>query len=342
MSDSAYPALVVNLQEEKRRRRKVAIWLALSWIWLVSTGCCVISQPVLGPKTTGSPQGVDPVRLEAHVRKLSQELVPRDWTHPENLDRAAAYIKAQMVEAGARVSEQTFAIRGKEYRNVIGRFGPEAGARVVLGAHYDAFDELPGADDNASGVAGVLELARLLGKQPPSCPVELVAYTLEEPPFFGSQQMGSAHHAQELRKQGVVVKAALVLEMIGYFSDARGSQHYPLSLMGFFYPSRGNFIAVVGHMGSIGLTRKVKKAMKAATDLPVWSLNAPRFIPGVDFSDHHPYWDVGYPAVMVSDSAFNRNKAYHSSGDTPDRLDYLRMAKVVEGTLQAVRSLERQ
>ncbi|HZG51707.1 MAG TPA: M28 family peptidase, partial [Pyrinomonadaceae bacterium] len=198
---------------------------------------------------------------------------------------------------------------------------------------------LPGADDNASGVAGLIELAYLLGGTPPAVRVELVAFALEEPPYFRSPFMGSAVHAASLRAQGFAVRAMLSLEMIGYFSDQPDSQHYPVSFLKAFYPSQANFIAVVGKMDQGRTVRRIKKAMAEASPLPVYSINAPRSIPGVDFSDHLNYWNEGYDALMITDTAFYRNPHYHTSADTPDTLDYRRMASVVQGVYAAVLSL---
>src|SRR4030095_13156360 len=167
--------------------------------------------------------------------------------------------------------------------NVICSWGQESNQRIVVGAHYDSYHEYPAADDNASGVAGLIELARLLSAARLPVQVDLVAYTLEEPPYFGTPQMGSVVHAQSLRKEGISVKAMLSLEMIGYFSDAPDSQSFPVSMLRAFYPSQGNFIAVVGSLGESGLVRRVKRAMIGVSPLPVYSINAPRSVPGVDF-----------------------------------------------------------
>ncbi|HEV2854397.1 MAG TPA: M28 family peptidase [Thermoanaerobaculia bacterium] len=284
---------------------------------------------------------VDPARLEAHVRALAEDFIPRDEDHPENLDQAAAYIRRQLEQAGGRVEDQAFDVAGNTYRNVIARFGPETRERIVVGAHYDAAGPYPGADDNASGVAGLIELAFLLGKGGLPLQVELVAYTLEEPPYFASGAMGSAVHAASLKKQGIPVRAMISLEMIGYFTDAPGSQELPAPFLKLLYPSKGNFIAVVGKLGQGSLVGKVKKAMKRAAPLPVESINAPTSLPGVDLSDHRNYWAAGYPAVMLTDTAFFRNPHYHGESDTPDTLDYRRMALVVEGVYGAVKALAR-
>jgi Zn-dependent M28 family amino/carboxypeptidase len=286
---------------------------------------------------------VDPARLEAHVRALAETFAPRDEAHPENLDRAAAYIRRALQEAGGQVEDQPFEVGGTTYRNVIARFGPETRERIVVGAHYDAAGPYPGADDNASGVAGLIELARLLGKSVgkngPRTQVELVAYTLEEPPYFGSSTMGSAYHAAALKRQGIPLRAMIALEMIGYFTDAPGSQRFPLPAMKHLYPSRGNFITVAGKLGQGALVRQVKKAMRSASPLGVEAISAPASLPGVSLSDHRNYWEAGYPAVMITDTAFYRNDNYHTESDTPETLDYKRMAMVVQGLHAAIAAL---
>lgn len=286
--------------------------------------------------------GVGVSRLETHVRILSEVFRPRDHAHPEGLERTADYIHAQARAAGGRVTEQRYKLGGRTWRNILIRFGPRRGARIIVGAHYDAFGDLPGADDNASGVAGLLELARLLGRDPPAAPVELVAFALEEPPIFRTQGMGSARHAADLKARGVCVRAMLCLEMIGYFSDREHSQRFPLPGKDVALSSRGDFIAVVGNPASADLNERVTMAMRDATPLPVESLQAPRSVAGVDCSDHFPYWDAGYPAVMITDTADNRNFAYHTAEDTADRLDYRRMAHVVQGVYAAVMGLARK
>jgi Zn-dependent M28 family amino/carboxypeptidase len=278
---------------------------------------------------------VDPARLEHHVRTLVG-FAPRDEVHPQNLDRAAAYIRRELHDAGGSVADQAFEANGATYRNVLAQFGPETRERIVVGAHYDAAGPHPGADDNASGVAGLIELARLLGKNPPPVHVELVAFTLEEPPHFTSPAMGSAVHARSLKERGIAVRAMIALEMIGYFTDAAASQQYPLSVLKLFYPSRGDFIGVVGKVGQGALVRRIRNAMRRASPLPVHSISAPPTLEGVDFSDHRNYWEAGYEAVMITDTAFFRNPNYHTEDDTPQTLDYERMAWVMKGVFAAV------
>jgi hypothetical protein len=239
--------------------------------------------------TPSSPPAVDAAALKAHVQKLSVSFYPRDFGHRGNLYLAGAYIEAQLKQTGAEVSEQSYEVGGVQYRNIIAHFGPKEGHVLVVGAHYDSFEDTPGADDNASGVAGLIELARLLAKHPPRRPIELVAYTLEEPPFFRTEDMGSARHAKMLREQGKQVDLMLSLEMIGYFSDQPGSQEYPVPALGMAYPDRGNFIALVGNFADFGSMRRVKALMLGAGTMPVLSINAPPLLPGIDFSDHMNY-----------------------------------------------------
>jgi len=297
-------------------------FLFITWVLLV--------QPMVWVNKASHVPAVSPARLEAHVRMLSEALVPRDSEHPENLDKVALYIGGEFQKAGGRVREQRYSAHTKSYANVIAQFGPQKGPRIVLGAHYDAFEALPAADDNASGVAGLIELAYLLGQTPPSHCVELVAYSLEEPPYFSSDRMGSAIHASELRSTGVNVSFMASIEMIGTFSDAKGSQQPTNPLFRVLYPSEGNFIAVVGKFGDVGLIRRVKRGMLRGSALPVLSLNAPSFVYGIDLSDHLNYWKEGFPAVMITDTAFLRNDNYHTTQDTAEKLDYGRMAMVVQ------------
>jgi len=322
--------------------------LGRALLFAVVVGVCIVAavallltQPVWAVHRTGvrEPE-VDPDRLRKHVSALSQTFAPRDYARVENLDRAADYIEREFREAGAEISEQAFVVDSQHYRNIIARFGPETKERIVVGAHYDVCGPYPGADDNASGIAGLIELAHLLGKQKLHTRVELVAYTLEEPPFFRTEQMGSAVHAESLVETHAKLRAMLCLEMIGYFTDEPNSQQYPLAELGALYPNKGNFIALVGAFDDIALLRRVKRAMIAASDLPLRSINAPRTLQGVDFSDHLNYWNHGFPALMITDTAFYRNKRYHHPEDVIGTLDFKRMAEVVKQVYGAVMELD--
>ncbi len=280
-----------------------------------------------------------PENLEKYVKKLSLDFAPRDAGHPENLDRVASWIHDSLESYAGKVEDQPFSVETMTVRNVRAYFGPKTTKRIVIGAHYDVAGPFPGADDNASGVAGLLELGRLLADEKLFMSIELVFYPLEEPPYFYTKKMGSYVHAFSLREQGINVKAMMALEMIGYFSDEPGSQSYPLFLLRPFYPSKGNFIAVAGNLFQRSLVRTIREAMRSASPLPVESINAPKLLPGVAFSDHLNYWKAGYRAAMITDTAFYRNPNYHSAYDLPETLDYQRMAQVVTGVLAAVRAL---
>jgi hypothetical protein len=298
---------------------------------LLGLAATTVTQPTFRALPAAQGLAADPDRLRRHVEILTR-ISPRDSDHPENLERAAAYIRSVFGRTRARVQDQAFQVRGRTYRNVIAELGPETGPLLVVGAHYDTFGDFgpnPGADDNASGVAGLLELARLLSGRRLLSQVELVAYTNEEPPWFGSPWMGSAVHARSLK--GRDVGGMICLEMIGYFTK---TQPAPNLLLRLLYPRRGDFIAVAGRWSDRALTRQVKRAI-LGTGFPTRSFTAPRDA-GIDASDQRSYWDQGIPAVMVTDTADIRNPHYHAPGDTAGTLDYGRMAGVVGGVANAV------
>jgi len=284
---------------------------------------------------------VDKGRMYSTVRKLSGLRPARSYNNIGSLNEAADFILSEFQGYGYSPLEQKYKVNGTEYRNIVASYGLETGPRFIVGAHYDVAGENPGADDNASGVAGLLALAELFRKYSPEIQfrIDFVAYTLEEPPFFMTKQMGSYVHAKSLHDAGVKVKGMICLEMLGFYSDTPNSQIYPLPLMRLFYPSEGNFIGVVGNFASSGLVRHVRDKMRAA-DIGVEGLKAPSCLIGVDFSDHRNYWKFGYPAVMITDTAFYRNPNYHSASDTPDTLNFDKMREVVRGLYRALLNLE--
>jgi hypothetical protein len=288
---------------------------------------------------------VDRERLRQDVQTLAAIVPPRNAKNVASLDNSAKYIFEEFAKTGGRVGIQRFTQDGEEYRNVICSHGPEAGERIIVGAHYDVQGDQPGADDNASGVAGLLELSRLVQslKTELKFRLDFVAYTLEEGQLFKhpfSRHYGSYIHAKSLAQAHISVRAMICLEMIGYFSDFPNSQKYPLFFMRWFYPVKGNFIAVVGKWGQGGLVNKVKKSLAALSQVPVESLTAMVFIPGVSFSDHQSYWKFDYPAVMITDTAFYRNMNYHKPSDTAATLDYNRMAEVIKGLYGVIYQLQ--
>lgn len=298
----------------------------------------VITNPAGGARYQKPSSSASAETLREIVETLAG--MPRESTNINGQARVADYLQKLWEKSGAKVERQPFAAAIGRVENLITSLGPRDGARMVIGAHYDTCDTQPGADDNASGVAGVSELVRLLKKNESKLKqrVDLVAYTLEEPPFFDTNDMGSLFHAKSLSKEKVVVDLMISLEMIGYFSDEKDSQSFPNPALGLLYPNQGNFIAVVGKLGDRTLVRKVKRAMTGGSTVPVYSINAPPTIEGIDFSDHRSYWREGFPAVMITDTSFFRNNNYHTVQDTPEKLNYQKMAEVVNGVLNLVLS----
>jgi len=300
---------------------------ALLW-WLLTNPVLMASKPVPAPRANAA-------RLEADVHWLAGSAAGRVAHDAGALDAAAAWIGESFRAAGCAPAEQTFEVGGDIYRNVVCPLGPRDGPRLVVGAHYDVL-ESPGADDNASGVAALLELARLIEAARPDLKhrLDLVAFALEEAPHFKTPTMGSHVYARRLREDGASVKLAVSVEMIGYYSDVPGSQLFPVGALRWLYPDRGDFIAVVGRTFDRSPVARVKDLMRVDDAMPVYSINAPAALPGVDFSDHWSFWQHGQTAVMVTDTAFLRNPNYHGTGDTADTLDYRRMALVVDGLYQ--------
>lgn len=263
----------------------------------------------------------------------------RNYMNINSLNKTADYIYQTFKEHSEMVYFQEFSAWGNRYKNVICSINPQAEERIIIGAHYDVAGNTPGADDNASGVAGLLELLRLLHSEKLRYRVDFAAYTLEEPPFFGTKKMGSFIHAESLHKSKARIKVMICLEMIGYFSEEDGSQQFPLPFMDLLYPEKGNFIGVVGNLFQRELTRRIRDLMRKGSDIPVYSINAPSILPGVDFSDHRNFWHFGYNAVMITDTSFYRNPNYHRKTDTIATLDFEKMYSVIQGIKYAVLNL---
>lgn len=305
-------------------------WIVVIAMVLIVSGA-IATQPFVKARQW-SGEEASAGSLAAHVHMLAVTL-PERGPDAEKLAVAADYIYTEFEKHG-KPRFQAFEVFGSEFRNVLLTFDRGSARTIVVGAHYDTYAGLPGADDNASGVAGLLELARLLARLSPAINVELVAYALEEPPHFGTDNMGSYRHASASDAE-----LAIVLEMIGYFREEPGSQHYPLPFLSHLYSDRGDFIALIGRLREIPVVRTMKSAFLGAADIDTHSLTLPPIIPGVSLSDHSSYWEVGTRAVMVTDTAFERNPHYHTADDTPEKLDYERMAEVVNGVYAALFAL---
>jgi len=279
--------------------------------------------------------------LKKTVFTLSHEIGSRGYLQINALERTVDYISSELSSYGYDVSFQTYRFQGNTYKNVSveirGEKTPEK--ILIIGAHYDTVTGTPGADDNASGIAVLLELARLLRNQSFDKSVRFVAFTLEEPPLFRSKFMGSHVYAQSLNKKGEDIEGMICLEMVGYFTDKPESQLFPLSFFKWMYPTTGNFILFVSNLQSKGFLNRVRHAFQKGTDLPAESISTLSIVPGTDFSDHSSFWKFGYNALMVTDTSFYRNAHYHGPGDVSETLDYIRMSEVVIGLKSAIEAL---
>jgi len=281
-------------------------------------------------------------RLRRHVERLAGQIGERHVLRPEALHAAERYIADTLRALGYEVSRQAYEAQGVDSANLeVTISGSAAASEIVLvGAHYDTVPGSPGADDNASGVAAILELARSLREAEPARTIRLVAFVNEEPPFFFWGEMGSKVYAKAARARGDDIRVMLSLEMLGCYSDEKGSQGYP-PLLKYFYPMQGDYIAFVSNIRSRHALRGVFEAFRASSDFPAEKLAAPALVPGIGWSDQLSFWREGYPAAMVTDTAFHRYRHYHLPTDTPEKLDYARMAQVVEGLARTLDSLAR-
>ena len=260
--------------------------------------------------------------------------------HFAELEASAQYIEKTLAGLGYAVAAQRYMVQAKEVRNIEVeiRGGDRASEIVVVGAHYDSVPGAPGANDNGSGVAAVLELARLLKDAKPARTLRCVLFVNEEPPFDHTEAMGSRQYARRSRERGEKIAAMFSLETIGWFSEQPGSQRYPFPL-NFFYPSTGNFIAFVSNLYSRALLHETIVSFRRHAGIPSEGVAAPAWIPGVDWSDHWSFWQEGWPALMVTDTAPYRYPHYHTAKDTPDKVDYERLARVVTGLHGMLRDL---
>lgn len=284
------------------------------------------------------------IRLENHIRVLGGEIGERNLWRPERLEAAASYVEREFQNLGFAVEAQEYVVDGKTVRNleVEVKGVDESGKIILIGAHYDSAPGSPGANDNASGVAALIEIARLLAGKPVDRTVRFVAFVNEEPPLFMTERMGSLRYARRARQRGDNIVGMLSLETIGYYRQDKGTQAYPTLLLRPFYPSRGNFIAFVGNVSSRSLLRRCLASFRRHSAFPSEGLSAPAWVTGVDWSDHWSFWQEGYPAIMVTDTAVFRYPWYHSPGDTPEKVDYPAMAQVTVGLAGMVADMARQ
>jgi hypothetical protein len=324
------------------------IWLSLLVLAALSTaifvaGSIMIKMP--GKSFQGSPepfnaeQEVLREELSAHVQTLAGQIGERNVLHYAELNAAADYIERIFSEMGLPPRRDSYEMRGRPYHNIEAEIRGQGQGIVLIGAHYDSVLGSPGANDNASGVAALLALARRFSARPTTDTLRFVAFVNEEPPYFQTSQMGSFVYAKRCKERGDQIGAMISLETIGYFSDASGSQIYPLPGLGAFYPTTGNFIGFVADVRSRALLRRAIAFFRQHAQIPSEGAAMPAVIPGVAWSDQWSFWQHGYPGIMITDTALFRYPHYHADTDTPDKLDYARLTRVVTGVGKMVENL---
>ena len=321
-----------------RRLRRAAVVLAglLAVLWAVMVWMPGRSfrGPLPGPSADEARLAVG---LEADVRHLAGPLADRNVYSPKVLDAAVRWLEGRFAACGYATTRQTYQDSGEACHNVIAELrGTRHPERIfVIGAHYDSEGSTPGADDNASGVAALLALAEQFAGRPLPVTLQFVAFVNEEPPHFWTETMGSYVHAQSLRRAKAQVLGMWSLESLGYYRTERGTQTYPglshANPLDLLYPDTGDFVAFVGNAGSGRLVRRSVSAFRRQVAFPSEGMAATAWLPGIGWSDHWSYWKAGYPALMVTDTAPFRNPNYHQPSDTPETLDFERLARVTAG-----------
>ncbi|MBP2618317.1 M28 family peptidase [Chryseobacterium jejuense] len=284
-----------------------------------------------------SPVPADSAQVKKHLVELTQTPRFRNHKNIDQLNAVADYIHQTFNTYGDSTGFQEYKVNGEVYKNVICSFGMGNSKRIVIGAHYDVCGDQQGADDNATGVTALLELARMLQNQKLNYRVDLVAYTLEEPPHFRTENMGSYIHAKYLKDNNIDVYGMASVEMIGYFKDEKGSQEFPIGVLSWIYGNKGDFITLVKKFSGAGpFVGNFIDQFKDTNQIKTETFPAPGFVHGVDFSDHLNYWKFDFPALMITDTSFFRNKNYHKTTDTLETLDIKRMTKVIDAIFLSI------
>lgn len=280
-------------------------------------------------------------RLYKDVEFLTELRPFRNHLNLESLEKVCEFLRKEFSRAGFKTEDQKWMAGGKEYTNVIASYNSHKSKRLVVGAHYDVAGDQPGADDNASAVAGLLETARLVAENKPDLDyrIDFVAYCLEEPPYFASDQMGSYIHAKSLNDQDVDVLGMICYEMIGYFSEKPGSQQFPNEQLAKLYPDKGNFILVVGSNEYDAFNSRIHNLMQQDSGIDVQLASLPPALGLAGMSDQRSYWRFGYNALMINDSSFMRNPHYHLKSDTIDTLNFEKMTEVINSSYKAITGL---
>lgn len=267
--------------------------------------------------------------LATHVQKLAGEIGERNVQHYDRLVAAADYIERAFIDAGLTPRRDGYDVQGKLCENIEAEIAGATPELLVIGAHYDSVLRSPGANDNGSGIAALLNLARRFTGKPGARTLRFVAFPNEEQGHFQSEQMGSWVYASKCKARGDRIAGMISLETIGYFSEAENSQKYPVPGLGALYPTRGNFVAFVGNVASRSLVRQAIGSFRALATVPSEGAALPASVPGVGWSDHWSFWKLGYPAFMITDTAPFRYPHYHARTDTPEKLDYETMTRIV-------------
>ena len=295
--------------------------------------------------SNAAPLSPDEVTLReeprADVQKLAGEIGERNMRHYPQLNAAADFIENSFSRAGLHPRRDSYELHGQACHNIEAEIPGTHPEIILIGAHYDSVFGSPGANDNGSGVAATLALARRFAGRKPEHTLRFVAFANEEPPYFLSGEMGSLVYAGRCKTRGDKISAMISLETIGYFSDAPHSQSYPSPGLGIFYPKVGNFIGFVGNVHSRVLLRRVIALFRQHAKIPSEGAALPAFIPGVSWSDQWSFWRNGYPGIMITDTAPFRYPYYHSANDTPDKLDYERFTLVVNGMEKVIEGLDK-
>ena len=321
----------------------VAVLVLLWWFGMRMPGKNVSKAGPLSPDEV-----VLREELRANVQKLAGEIGERNMWHYAQLNAAADFIEDSFSQAGLRTRRDSYETGGQPCHNIEAEIAGNRPEIIVIGAHYDSVFGSPGANDNGSGAAAVLALAQRFAareaewsptRRTPNKTLRFVAFVNEEPPYFLSGEMGSQVYARRCKERGDKISAMISLETIGYFSDAPHSQTYPSPGLGLLYPKVGNFIGFVSNVKSGALLRRVIGLFRQHAKIPSEGASLPAFIPGVSWSDQWSFWQHGYPAIMVTDTAPFRYPHYHSSNDTPDKLDYDRFTLVVSGMEKVIQEL---
>jgi Peptidase family M28 len=315
----------------------LAALFSVVWLFTIRMPGRAFAGPL--PALTPGQEGLSD-RLQRHVLRLAGEIGERSVARPDAVLRAVAYLEAELNAMGYTASAQEYYAHGQRWRNLEAtmRGSAQPDEVIVVGGHYDTAEGAPGADDNGSGVAGVLELARSFAGKPATRTIRFVFFGTEEPPSFPTSAMGSRHYADSARARGDRIVAMLSIESIGYYHSDPGSQRYPFPL-NFAYPDVGDFIGFVSNLRSGPLVRRAIATFRNTTQFPTQGAALPSWVPGVWWSDHWSFWRRGYQAIMITDTAPFRNPFYHTALDTPDKLDYGRMARVVDGLVAVVTDL---